>query len=188
MAEYNDPTHVPEIDKEITEGQKDAISVKLAGWIRTKMYGIDVREAIARFVLWMSVLYNRLLAISNKLINRQDQLEKDMEKIAQEFDEVTVNATEDLEVIRARSSNHTNITFKTLGKRLDAMEKSHYTLPARQVSVLVNLEDDRFSVNHEILKIATVPNPTEFSALVIAEIGSVDQDTFYIKKVGEIDV
>lgn len=185
---YEDPTNVPEIDKEISEGVKDPISTKLATWIRQKVYGKDVRETMARFILWMSVLYNRILSISNKLTIRQDQLEKDLQKMEQEFDDVTANATEDMEVIRARSSLKTGITYKTLGNRLDAMEAAHYTIERGRIDTLILLEDNNFSKNHEVLELETVNSIDETAALVIAEIDSTEQDTYYLQEVGEIDV
>lgn len=188
MAEYNDPTHVPEIDKEITEGEKDAISIKLANWIRTKMYGLDVREAMARFILWISVLYHRILSITNKLINRQDDVEQKFDKLNDKFNDQIENSTTDGEIIAARRSGVSEKKYQLLGDRLDDMEESHFTLKEKEVGVLITLQDDRFSINFEVQKIIDVSDPIVFSALVIAEIGNTTQDTFYLEKVGEINV
>lgn len=183
---YNDPTHVPEVDKEITDGVKDDISIKLARWMRQKVYGIDVRETMARFILWMSVLYNRMLALGDKLLGRQDQLEKDFGNLKEQFDEVTSSSTEDLEVIRARTSNHSKTTYKTLGDRLDSMEESHYTYPYGFADSEMTILDNHFSQNHELVKEGTVASDSKLPGLVIAEIDSKEQDTFYLQKVGEV--
>lgn len=188
MAEYNDPTHVPEIDKEISEGEKDAISVKLANWIRTKMYGLDVREAMARFILWISVLYHRILSITDKLIKRQDDVEHKFDNLNDKFNDQIEGSTTDGEIIAARRSGISGKKYKLLGDRLDDMEESHFTLKEKEVGVLITLQDDRFSINYEVQKTIEVNDSSDFSALVIAEIGNTVQDTFYLEKVGEIDV
>lgn len=56
---YRDPTHITETIAEINSGKKDNISIQLATWIRQKMFGIDTREALARFIEWISVLTNK---------------------------------------------------------------------------------------------------------------------------------
>lgn len=181
---YQDPTHVDEIDREIIDGYKDDISIKLARWLRQKVYGVDVRETMARFVLWISVLYHRILHQGQHLLGKQNQIEKDFKELSDKLDSVASASTEDLEVILART-NADGVTYETLGERLNAMEKDHYTLFKRDVDELCILQDDRFSINHETVFEKEVDYVEKDGALIIAEIDNKEQDTFYFEEVGE---
>lgn len=95
------------------------------------------------------------------------------------------------EIIRARKS------FKSLDERLDSdknelkneledLRWSHYTVKFSNLITLRTLKDDLFSVNHELLEVDKVASDKEMPALIIAEVDSKVQDTFYLQKVGEV--
>ncbi|AXY24899.1 hypothetical protein CL176_02040 [Suicoccus acidiformans] len=124
---YRDPTTVSPIQAQIQRGKKDIISIELARWIRTKMFGIDVRESLARFVEWISVLTNQTIDKTeqtskrqNDVEQRQDDTEKDVKDFKDDFnrryDEQIAGNTDLNEVIDARGGE------LTLNKRLSKMQ------------------------------------------------------------------
>lgn len=106
---------------------QDPQSAELAGYVRTKTFGRDVRESIARSIELNSTrsknaeeLANETLAVTNRIkedtataiINMANQVEL----IRDDKDAVIANATVDSEVILARGGK------VTLGERLNEME------------------------------------------------------------------
>ncbi|WP_277754883.1 CotH kinase family protein [Lacticaseibacillus rhamnosus] len=58
---YRDPEHIPyenSIREDINNGFVDNISESLATWIRSKQWGLDVRESLALAVEWFSKMKN----------------------------------------------------------------------------------------------------------------------------------
>lgn len=106
---YRDPEHIIDLPDEIKLGKKDSLSIVLAGWIRQKKYGVDVRESLARFVEWMSVLTNKHYDFSRLVGDKQAQLEE-------RFERQVGQLTDEAEVIDARGN------YNVLGKRLATME------------------------------------------------------------------
>lgn len=122
--QYEDGTHIPNENKfkdEINAGILDGNAKKLATWIRTKRYGIDVREALALFVEWINVKFNGLADEFNKVIGRVDNVEKRQTSVETDFKDVVANATVDSEVIIARSNNALSYKAKTLDDLLEYM-------------------------------------------------------------------
>ncbi len=122
--QYVDPTHIPnknEYKDEINGGVLDRKSKRLAKWIREKQWGVDVREALALFVEWLSVKWQE----SRKVIEENEQRQSDVEtrqtKVEGEFERVIANATRDSEVILARDSVKYGI-FPVLDQRLEHIE------------------------------------------------------------------
>ncbi|MDM7455223.1 hypothetical protein [Lacticaseibacillus paracasei] len=123
-AQYNDPDHIPdenEIRDEINQGVEDKTSSKLADWIRHKQYGVDVREALALFVEWISVKLNGVVSAFNGVEDRQSDVEKRQSNVEDQFKTVIANATKDSEVILARDSK-TYGTYVDLDDRLENIE------------------------------------------------------------------
>lgn len=108
---YRDPDHISTIHADISNGKKDGISIELARWIRQKKFGIDVREALARFVEWVSVLTNKHFDYSRTVGEKQVQLEE-------RFERQVGQLTDEAEVIDARGN------YNLLGKRLETMDKN----------------------------------------------------------------
>jgi hypothetical protein len=118
---YRDPEHITAIQADIAQGKKDNISVQLAKWIRQKKFGIDVREALARFIEWTSVLSNESLSNVNDVANAQSELKEDMANFEKRYAEQISSNTDLNEVIDART-NLKGETFTTLKERIDDQE------------------------------------------------------------------
>lgn len=185
---YIDPTP---IDNEnwVNIDKVDELHKKLARWIREKMYGIDVREALARLVEQTSSdLYDAnqtALSLENLANYLSNRWEEEYLSLSNEWKDTINGITVDSEVINARK-NFKGIVYKTLKERLDAMETSHFTIESGKADVLVTLQDDKFSQNHVLVKVKEVDDPIGLSGLIIAEVDNRIQDTFYLEKVGEI--
>ncbi len=67
------------------------------------------------------------------------------------------------------------------------LEKRLYTLEYGEISDVVLLQDDAFSLNHETEIVGTVDASITDGALVIATIDDPKQNTYMLEKVGEID-
>lgn len=118
-VDYRDPTDVPEIDEEIKNGQIDDISRSIALWIRTKMYRRHVREAIARAIEWMSVLFHKIKDYSDETRKLSEETQDRQEELEERFDKQLAGNTDISEVIDARDSAVTRVSFPTLKRRLD---------------------------------------------------------------------
>lgn len=68
--------------------------------------------------------------------------------------------------------------------QIERLEQAHFTLKSNEVGMLRTIQDDKFSLNHSVEKIESIVEKKEVSALVIAEIDSQQQDTFFFRKVG----
>lgn len=122
QVDYKDPTDVEEIEEAIKFGVVDEMTQKFALWIRTKMWRRHVRETIARMFEYSNVLYNKIKGIAEQTEKRQGQVEQRQTTLENEFKEVVANATEDSEVIQARTSESYG-QFKVLNDRLENIEK-----------------------------------------------------------------
>ncbi|MGQ7336373.1 hypothetical protein ACTGYP_00350 [Streptococcus suis] len=126
---YRDYTNITDTIPEVEAGIKDNVSMTLARWIRQKVFGKDVRESLALFVEWVSVLTNRTTDIVKKnsdrqsvVEERQSGLETAVENFKDDFnrryDEQISGNTELDEVIDARGGN------TVLRERLEKMDKN----------------------------------------------------------------
>ncbi|MCL4595468.1 phage baseplate upper protein [Enterococcus faecalis] len=66
------------------------------------------------------------------------------------------------------------------------LEKRLYTLEYGEISDLIILQDDAFSLNHETEIVGTVDYPVSDGALVIATVDDTKQNAYVFEKVGEI--
>lgn len=128
---YEDSTPIPE-QQEYTPSNIQPIAIELAKFIRTKMYGVDVRESLARWieiVLAVQTYINEdetafKIELQNKqegVEARQTEVEQTMSDVLDQFKAVIANATKDSEVILARGSSHFG-NFTVLDDRLEYME------------------------------------------------------------------
>lgn len=187
-ANYRDPTHIT--DENLVDMNKvDEVHKLLAKWLREKMYGKDVREALARLAEQVSsdIYDDRQVALALEKLAKELQAkwDNDTQKIIDEWKNTLGGLTVDSEVINARIDVK-GVVYKTLKERLDAIENERFTIKSGESDVLITLQDDKFSQNHVLVKEAEVDNSKRLSGLIIAEVDSVQQDTFYLKKVGEI--
>ncbi|WP_125767325.1 hypothetical protein [Lapidilactobacillus wuchangensis] len=123
-TEYQDPSSIPE-KQTFSPDNIDPIALDIARFIRTKMYGADVRESLARWVeITQAVLdyygvdsikfKNDLMVQQNKVTQRQDD-------VTNQFTQILANITSDSELINART-DVTGKNYQTLKKRLDTMQ------------------------------------------------------------------
>ncbi|CAK1241374.1 hypothetical protein [Fructobacillus cardui] len=122
--QYRDPTHIPsenEFTNVIKNGVVDKNSQTLAKWLREKQWGVDVREALALFVEWLSTKWHSNKELIDKNSDRQSQVEKRQTDLEGRFTGVLSGATKDSEVIDARNSE-TYGQFDVLDKRFENIE------------------------------------------------------------------
>lgn len=135
---YRDDTPITEddvskLDKEISVGNVDQVAFQVAAWLREKMYGSDVREALAQWTLFNAKITEYLInsneafkvdtnRVKNDLIARQTQVESRQTDLEDAFKTVIANATKDSEVILARSSTRYG-DFKTVDDRIEYIEQ-----------------------------------------------------------------
>lgn len=129
---YTDPRHV---DAAITPTRDniDDIAATTASGLRTKMYGVDVRELLARWVedtQAIMALYGGdigafegdVKTLMGNVTLRQGDVEGRQTTIESQFLNVIAHATTDSEVILARDSSLYG-SFRTLALRLDNIER-----------------------------------------------------------------
>lgn len=166
---YRDPTSLPELPEEIKNGQKDSLSTQIATWIRQKMYGIDVREALARAVEYFTVLYYKFKSNSDNIATRQDDVEQRQSKLESQMTETIKNATTDSEVINARRSERFG-SFNLLDDRIENIEKllAQYVPDGFTVEIFYSLARNpvikakyyEYSIGTEPAGLATGPEGT----------------------------
>ncbi|CAK1226672.1 hypothetical protein R55227_BLOPHJLP_00223 [Fructobacillus tropaeoli] len=140
--QYRDPTHIPsenEFTNDIKNGIVDNNSRTLAKWLREKQWGVDVREALALFVEWLSTKWHSNKELIDKNNDRQDQVEKRQTDLEARFTGVLSGATKDSEVIDARNSQKYG-QFEILDKRFENIESllSKYVPQGFEVTIKHN--------------------------------------------------
>lgn len=135
---YRDDTPITEddvskLDKEISVGNVDQVAFQVAAWLREKMYGNDVREALAQWTIFTAKIAEYLvndetafkldvLRTKNDLVARQTQVESRQTDLENAFKSVISNATKDSEVILARNSSRYG-AYLTLDDRIEYLEQ-----------------------------------------------------------------
>ena len=145
-ANYEDSTPIPS-QQEYTPSNIQPIAIELAKFIRTKMYGADVRESLARWIEIMLAVQTYInedeTAFKVKIQNRQEgvedrqtQVEQKMSDVLDQFKAVIANSTKDSEVILARDSVRYG-NFSTLDDRLEWIEgeMAHYVPTGFNVTI-----------------------------------------------------
>lgn len=115
---YRDPSHVEAIRPQIASGKKDIVSQELAEWIRQKKFGQDVRESLARFIEWISVLSNENKEQTNSAIATVEQVADNFDDLWERYETQIANNTDLNEVIDSRLG-YDGKKYKTLKERLD---------------------------------------------------------------------
>ncbi len=183
---YTDPTAVPEIEEAIEKGYKDQLALRYAQFIREKMYGVDVRESISRFGLWLDVRTNSVEAKGSQINLEYNKIKKELEDFREQFELITSSNTIDGEVKLARHSLFSGKTYPSLKARLDFMESEHYLSVAGEINTARTLLDDNFSKNHTTRKVGSIADPTINYPIIIATVDDNKQDRFKLVKVGVI--
>lgn len=180
QANYHDPesNNFPD---DYDTGKIDNRVRKRTQAVREKMYGKDVRGAMAQAEEISSVVATEAHDISSDTKRRQGQLED-------RYDKQIAGNTDVNEVIDARTSGITNESFPTLRRRIDNVEQNGISFISHKVEDSMILEDNQFTKNHEFVELGTVDTPRFEGGLVIDNVGADDSSTFYFTKVGELDV
>lgn len=124
---------VESLSKVISVGNVDQVALQVAKWLREKMYGNDVREALAQWTIFTAkiseYLFNdeaafklEVLRTKKDLVTRQTQVEGRQTDLENAFKSVISNATKDSEVILARSSSRYG-AYLTLDDRIEYLEQ-----------------------------------------------------------------
>ncbi|MDT1997227.1 hypothetical protein MX633_11175 [Carnobacterium divergens] len=181
---YRDPTHITE-ENWVEVFKISGTHKTLAAWIREKMYGIDVREALARLVEQMSSdLYDdRQIAIAlDKLAKElQEKWDNDTQKIIDEWKNTIGGVTVDSELINARIDLH-GIVYKTLKERLDDMQSKIENLDATESVFTLNHNQNCYPtlrVFYSTYGAAVVPSEEEPMGAGGSEVNYVHAEPIY---------
>lgn len=143
---YNDPSHLPETNP-IDQAKVDALSKEISKWLQTKMYGVDVRTALAWAVEHFSAMHydeNVLVLamqrvveeykqhfdqttaeLGNNWTNKINELNKNWQHQLDEWNRIIAGVTTDTEIKDARVDRNGN-HYATLKERLDASQTIDY--------------------------------------------------------------
>lgn len=135
---YRDKTPITDEDirklnGNVSVGDVNRVAQTVAKWLREKMYGKDVREALAQWTIFTAKIAEYLvndeaafkldvLRTKNDLVARQTQVESRQTDLENAFKSVISNATKDSEVILARSSSRYG-AYLTLDDRIEYLEQ-----------------------------------------------------------------
>lgn len=174
-------SNMPDIEKEIEEGNKDAIAVQYADFIREQGYGSVVRESIARLSLWLDVKLNAIKDKNNSIYFEYKVMNDELERIRNEFEQVISAETIDGEVKLARHSDFINKTFNSLKDRLDFMEKNFYLFDNGQVQYTRTLLFNINQLDYDISIVKKIDEVPRDYPIIISEIGK--DERFYFEGV-----
>ena len=134
---YTDPTPI-DIENWVDMDKVDELHRKLANWIRVKMNGIDVREALARLVEQTS----SDLFDANQVALALEKLAYDLEE---EWKKTLGGLTVDSELINSRIDLY-GFVYSTSKERLDAMQKNEiFLFKSDEVNHMRTILDNEFS-------------------------------------------
>ena len=124
-VDYRDPTHIMPTDSPVDQSKVSDARKLLARWLRQKMYGVDVRESLARLAEQTSAdVYDDRQTVQdykNHANNEEQALRNMVNRLSQEFENVLNAKTDNAEVINARI-DVAGAVYQTLKMRLDAMQ------------------------------------------------------------------
>ena len=144
---------VESLSKVISVGNVDQVALQVAKWLREKMYGNDVREALAQWTIFTAKIAEYLvndeaafkldvLRTKNDLVARQTQVESRQTDLENAFKSVISNATKDSEVILARSSSRYG-AYLTLDDRIEYLEQLIGTYVSSGFTVTIKHNQNR---------------------------------------------
>lgn len=124
-VDYRDPTHIMPTDSPVDQSKVSEANKTLAKWLRQKMYGVDVRESLARLAEQTSAdVYDDRQTVQdykNHANNEEQALRNLANKLSQEFNSILNSKADNAEVINARI-DVAGAVYQTLKSRLDAMQ------------------------------------------------------------------
>lgn len=102
-VDYRDPTHIMPTDSPVDQSKVSEANKTLAKWLRQKMYGVDVRESLARLAEQTSAdVYDdrqTVLDYKNHANNEEQALRNLANKLSQEFNSILNSKTDNAEVV-----------------------------------------------------------------------------------------
>ena len=124
-VDYRDPTHIMPTDSPVDQSKVSEANKTLAKWLRQKMYGVDVRESLARLAEQTSAdVYDDRQTVQdykNHANNEEQALRNLANKLSQEFNSILNSKADNAEVVNARI-DVSGAVYETLKSRLDAMQ------------------------------------------------------------------
>lgn len=124
-VDYRDSTHIMPTDSPVDQSKVSEANKTLAKWLRQKMYGVDVRESLARLAEQTSAdVYDdrqTVLDYKNHANNEEQALRNLANKLSQEFNSILNSKADNAEVVNARI-DVSGAVYETLKSRLDAMQ------------------------------------------------------------------
>lgn len=124
-VDYRDPTHIMPTDSPVDQSKVSEANKTLAKWLRQKMYGVDVRESLARLAEQTSAdVYDdrqTVLDYKNHANNEEQALRNLANKLSQEFNSILNSKADNAEVVNARI-DVSGAVYETLKSRLDAIQ------------------------------------------------------------------
>ena len=124
-VDYRDPTHIMPTDSPVDQSKVSEANKTLAKWLRQKMYGVDVRESLARLAEQTSAdVYDDRQTVQdykNHSNNEEQALRNLANKLSQEFNSILNSKADNAEVVNARI-DVSGAVYETLKSRLDAMQ------------------------------------------------------------------
>lgn len=119
-TEYRDDSHITG-PSYIDQSKVPSAVKRLSTWIRHKMFGKDVREAIARGIEKSSEISQNAVDVANDTASRQDDVDQSQKDFEDRYNNQIAGNTDINEVIDARKPVGKE-AYKTVGKRLNAMD------------------------------------------------------------------
>ena len=116
-TEYRDDSHITG-PSYIDQSKVPSAVKRLSTWIRHKMFGKDVREAIARGIEKSGEISQNAVDVANDTASRQDDVDQSQKDFKDRYNEQIAGNTDLNEVIDARKPTN-KTSYVTLGERLN---------------------------------------------------------------------
>ncbi|TYU32087.1 hypothetical protein [Listeria monocytogenes] len=200
MSNYKDSSSIFPATIDYDQRQVPSKIANYSTQVREKIYGKDVREALARSSEIAGIIAEEAKNTANATATEQNNLD-------QRFDEVQANLTSDSELIDART-DIANESYTTLKKRLDsnqtesnakstihfkvdknmqmqdiALVKTLVVNDTRTVCLL-NVSSDDTNATYSLEKVKSISFAKDISSLVVAEMGA--DKRFLCEKIREV--
>lgn len=184
-----DPNPLGPMEPIFFTGTITPLSQVYADFVRSKLFGKHVREALARGILIASIDANEAKDIARIANAKSDETSERQDELEERWETVLAETTDGAEVIDARTDIY-GVAHKTLKRRMDTMQENEIILfKYVEVNGIRTIIDNEFSNNHEVMLIKKIEVKSKgMPGLVIAEIDNQEQNRFKLIEVGVIDV
>jgi hypothetical protein len=152
------------LNKFLEAGDINSASKLVAKFLRTKMYGVDVRESLAQWVLITAQITNKMIQDNNsfeiRMNSRQQEVERRQDDLLGQWNQAVTALTKDSEVILARDSSYFGV-FNILDDRLEFIESliSKYVPAGFNITIKHNQgRNPKVVVDYYEYAIGTEPN------------------------------